>query len=228
MKVFSKEMFFKENVYNCKRYCEDADVRRRVDLAEGEPVIGGQWNGWIIKESWTKEVNHPVEESGKILNTYFPNGFPNPEPKPAPEAVNCKCVMHTKKGKGRFRIIIDCDGDTTTARMLVDGHTVKKTTAKRNPADKFNWRIGAQMAFNRLWEKKKKPVVLEVKRHAKPGEWVKVVDATNDSVNDYKNGDVLQIVQYEKGFTEEAYYKCESTKLLYDDEYVVLEGYKPE
>lgn len=57
-----------------------------------------------------------------------------------------------------YQIIITCWGDTTHADMFVNGHKVKGTKAKRNPADKFNFRIGAQTAFDRLWEKKKKPV----------------------------------------------------------------------
>lgn len=54
-------------------------------------------------------------------------------------------------------IVIESDGDTTTAKMLVNGKEVKTTTAKRNPADKANWHIGAQTAFDRLWQKQEKP-----------------------------------------------------------------------
>jgi len=100
-----------------------------------------------------------VEETGRILNKCLPNGFPKIEPKPAPEDTSCRNVPHTKLGNMRYKIIIECDGDTTLARMMVDGHTVKRVAAKRNPADKFNFRIGAQTAFNRLWEKKKKPCI---------------------------------------------------------------------
>lgn len=57
-----------------------------------------------------------------------------------------------------YQIIIDCDGDTTTAKMIVNGKEVKTATAKRNPADKANWRIGAQTAFDRLWQRKEKQV----------------------------------------------------------------------
>ena len=56
-----------------------------------------------------------------------------------------------------YRITIECDGDTTTAKMIVNGKTVKTAMAKRNPADKVNWRIGAQTAFDRLWVKREKP-----------------------------------------------------------------------
>lgn len=56
-----------------------------------------------------------------------------------------------------YQIIIESDGDTTTAKMVVNGKEVKTATAKRNPADKPNWHIGAQTAFDRLWQKKEKP-----------------------------------------------------------------------
>lgn len=55
-----------------------------------------------------------------------------------------------------YRITIECDGDTTTAKMVINGKTVKTATAKRNPDDKANWRIGAQTAFDRLWAKQEK------------------------------------------------------------------------
>lgn len=58
----------------------------------------------------------------------------------------------------RYQIIIETDGNSTTAKMFVNGKEVKQATAKRNPADKANWRTGAQTAFDRLWEKKEKPV----------------------------------------------------------------------
>lgn len=55
----------------------------------------------------------------------------------------------------RYQIIIDCDGDTTTAKMIINGKEVKTAQAKRNPADKFNWKLAADLAFNRLWGEKK-------------------------------------------------------------------------
>ena len=240
MKVFSKKKFF-EITSNCEIYCKNDNVRKRVDAADGKPVVGGMWNGWVIPDPWTEEVNTIVdetgkilntivEETGKILNTNFPNGFP-PEPKHEPQAVNCRCYVETGKPPKhpRYKIVVDCAADRTFATMYVNDRVVKIDSVKRNPADKFNWRIGAQTAFNRLWEKKKKRVVQEVRRRAKPGEWVRVIEATKDSVNEYKNGDVLLIVPYTgTTCTEFAFYKDECAKFLYDKEYVVLEGYKPE
>lgn len=53
----------------------------------------------------------------------------------------------------RYQIILECDGDVTTAKMTINGKETKVATAKRNPEDKFDWKTGASVAFERLWEK---------------------------------------------------------------------------
>lgn len=53
--------------------------------------------------------------------------------------------------KTSYQILIDCDGTTTTATMTINGREIKTAIARRNPADKFNWRKGADLAFERLW-----------------------------------------------------------------------------
>jgi hypothetical protein len=69
-----------------------------------------------------------------------------------------------------------------------------------------------------------KPVVKEAKRHAKAGEWVRVVNAHNTKDN-YKNGDILQIIPTT---WKHPHYKDEIGCYLEESEYVVLEGYIPE
>ncbi len=72
-----------------------------------------------------------------------------------------------------YQILIECDGTTTTATMTINGREIKTAIARRNPADKFDWKKGAELAFERLWNSQKKaekkPEVREVKRYAKPG-----------------------------------------------------------
>ena len=53
-----------------------------------------------------------------------------------------------------YEIKICVNGNMTTAEMIVDGKTVKTAAAKRNPADKFNFKKGAELAFARLFAKK--------------------------------------------------------------------------
>lgn len=133
--------------------------------------------------------------------------------------------------KPSYQILIDCDGTATTATMTINGREIKTAIARRNPEDKFNWRKGAELAFERLWNSPKKlgekPEVREVKRWAKPGEYIKFSSVHGDCER-YKNGDILKVesvieVCGEDGFTQIACCGVIATP----DEYVVLEGYRP-
>ena len=133
--------------------------------------------------------------------------------------------------KTSYQILIDCDGTTTTATMTINDREIKTAIARRNPADKFDWRKGSALAFERLWNSPKKlgekPEVREVKRCAKPGEYIKFSSVHGDCER-YKNGDILKVesvieVCGEDGFTQIACCGVIATP----DEYVVLEGYRP-
>lgn len=135
----------------------------------------------------------------------------------------------------KYRITIESDGDTTTAKMIVNGKEVKQATAKRNPNDKANWRTGAQVAFDRLWAKQPKPEkpaehenptqqkVREVHRKAKKDEWVRIVHKINCTDCRYKNGDVLRVVREGDCLDD---LSCGGAAAHFI-EYVVLEGYQP-
>lgn len=111
--------------------------------------------------------------------------------------------------------------------VALDKTTGEKAEAKCNPADEFDFRTGAKLAFNRLMGEDVKPDngVREVKRKAKVGEYVKVVDA-HPFFDTYKNGDILKVI-----CTSNAGCFCQKTDVecfLWHIEYVVLENYKPE
>lgn len=111
--------------------------------------------------------------------------------------------------------------------VALDKTTGKKAEAKCNPADEFDFRTGAKLAFNRLMGEDVKPDngVREVKRKAKVGEYVKVVDA-HLFFDTYKNGDILKVI-----CTSNVGCFCQKTDVecfLWHEEYVVLENYKPE
>lgn len=55
-----------------------------------------------------------------------------------------------------YEIKISIDGDVTTAEMIVNGKVVKSAKAKRNPVDKFDFAIGAKLAFEQLFERERK------------------------------------------------------------------------
>lgn len=130
-----------------------------------------------------------------------------------------------------YQILIDCDGTTTTATMTINGREVKTAIARRNPADKFDWRKGAELAFERLWNSQKKaekkPEVREVKRWAKPGEYIKIVDAERYYAENYHNGDILMVAEYYEGERDGWVMAKGANVVINPKEYVVLEGYRP-
>ena len=70
----------------------------------------------------------------------------------------------------------------------------------------------------------------EVKRHAKVGEYIKIIDCNDVMGNGYENGDIFIVIKDDsvmdivRGISEK--YTCGDNGLIfYDDEYVVLEDY---
>ena len=130
-----------------------------------------------------------------------------------------------------YQILIDCDGTTTTATMTINGREIKTAIARRNPEDKFDWRKGAELAFERLWDSQKKaekkPEVREVKRFAKPGEYIKIVYVLDGCENYYHKGDIFLVTRSHQGILE----GCVNVKgisiAMHPTEYAVLEGYRP-
>lgn len=112
--------------------------------------------------------------------------------------------------------------------IALDKSTGEKAEAKCNPADEFDFRTGAKLAFNRLMGEDVKPDngVREVKRKAKVGEYVKIVDAKPYLIP-YKNGDIFKVISTYKSGVE---IEKDGTPVTaaWHREYVVLENYKPE
>lgn len=76
------------------------------------------------------------------------------------------------------------------------------------------------------YEPPKKPEVKEVKRQAKPGEWIKITNAYATH-GQYKNGDVLKVKNRSLFDTGLHVTEFEFPDIV-DNEYVVLENYEPE
>lgn len=109
--------------------------------------------------------------------------------------------------------------------VALDKTTGEKAEAKCNPADEFDFRTCAKLAFNRLMGEDAKPDDGEVKRKAKIGEYVKVVNA-KPAIPSYKNGDIFKVT-----YVTTSGCICKNSDGdtgLWHEEYVVLENYKPE
>ena len=129
-----------------------------------------------------------------------------------------------------YQILIGCDGTTTTATMTINGREIKTAIARRNPEDKFDWKKGAELAFERLWNSQrkaeKKPEVREVKRYANIGEYIKIVDAEVANYENYHNGDILLVVEHYDGKRDGWVNAKGANVVISPDEYVVLEEYR--
>lgn len=121
-----------------------------------------------------------VGKSGCVYHEHYPEATvdepPIVDPEKKPEKASAKEVFEilermfaqnkeeensepepVEKDSPRYRIVIECDGgDITNAEMIVNGKTVRKSNAKRNPEDRFDFKVGAEYAFNRLFEKEEK------------------------------------------------------------------------
>lgn len=137
------------------------------------------------------------------------------------------------KPESGTRIVITFDGAKTFADLYNDGKRVLRETARCNPADEYDAHKGAVIALGRLYGKEpettEKPeelqTVHEVERCAKKGEFVKIVKKFGTVAEKYENGDILEV----KSADSEGWVRLRGQKVLTaPDEYVVLEGYKPE
>lgn len=111
--------------------------------------------------------------------------------------------------------------------VALDKSTGEKAEANCNPADEFDFRTGAKLAFNRLMGEDVKPDngVREVKRKAKVGEYIKIVDAKPFLIP-YENGEIFRVIGVKDATCEvkNSVKRCRT----WHSEYVVLENYKPE
>ena len=149
-----------------------------------------------------------------------------PKETPAP-------VPHTKQ------IIINLEGRTATAELHIDGVLVKSEVSICRVSKPYSPYDAARSALDRLYgsETKLEPskTVREVKRPAKAGEWIKIVDA-REAEGCYSNGDVLCVEEenhicgiYAKTVNTHPCCKGLRKGMSYigNNEYVVLENYTP-
>jgi len=118
------------------------------------------------------------------------------------------------------KIVIYRNGSETIAENKLTG---KAAVAKCSPDDTYDFMTGAKLAFGRLTGLTGS--IIEVKRNAQIGEYIKIVNADNSTQNEYENGDILKVV--DTNCYGNAYYKNEQKKYAKIKEYVVLEGYQP-
>lgn len=219
MKKYSINEFFAGNVdISCR-----TKEQREIVLKECDKR-GVIWNSG---EKATAKISssYPVLEIDYWNNGRLTHGFGQKER----NVVDFDQIDFT--GRKSYQILIDCDGTTTTATMTINGREIKTAIARRNPEDKFDWKKGAALVFERLWNNQRKacekPKVREVKRWAEPGEYIRIVSAQSANNENYCNGDILLVTGYCK-VEEDGWVKAKGANVpIAAHEYVVLEGYRP-
>ena len=140
---------------------------------------------------------------------------------------------------------------TTVVEHLIKGRkTIVKLSngkvgvAVCSPEDTFNpyegFRLASARAYGYELPYEKKNTVKEVKRPAKVGEYIKITNGIPTFKAYYKNGDILKVYKCNDSTAMKGVF-CELNKkvfgyllndngniIIFDSEYVVLEGYKPE
>ena len=151
-------------------------VRVRKDLAEKEyPMEDEQYGhvavsymcelrGKVVTISNAMRTGYFIKESGYYWTDEMFEGLANEK-----------------------KILITSDGTEMLARLYVDGKVVKRATAKCSPEDKFDFNVGAKLAFERLCEPE-----LEKKEEYYNGKVVCVSNENNPQI--YTVGKIYQFV----------------------------------
>lgn len=149
----------------------------------GDKVIGNEkanrygitkkgWVGTVIRISAFANAIDACGEDGRIFKHLFSDAFDLFE-----EPINQKIVITT-------------DGKTTLARLYEGKKVVKSAEAKCSSEDKFDFKTGAEIAFDRLLEKEVKPETPE-----KPKPYNGKVVCVNPRQNSfYTKGKIYQII----------------------------------
>lgn len=186
-------------------------VKRKFKV--GKRYKGKNYTGEDIVIEITKTNGRTVYYKDVVGNTFNVKDFNINSPFAADlEEVDLTIVIYSKDNKV----------------VALDKSTGEKAEANCNPADEFDFRTGAKLAFNRLMGEDVKPDngVREVKRKAKVGEYIKIVDAQPWMIP-YKKGDIFKVISTSKhGVVIDK--DGTPVTLVWHIEYVVLENYKPE
>ena len=130
-----------------------------------------------------------------------------------------------EKNANQKEIHITTDGVKNVYGVLKEnGKVVKKTMAKCHPSDTFDFEIGVSVVMDRLLEKAKEAEkVVEVKRTAKEGEYVKVT--ARHCKHEFKIGQVVKCL----GLFLDLFPIFSDGKNIFamgEEEYIVLENYR--
>ena len=129
-------------------------------------------------------------------------------------------------------IVIYPKGLETIALLKEGNKVIKQASAKCNPSDTYDFNIGAKLAFSRLvggiyigGVDMAIDTIREVKRPAKVGEWIKVIDGVGHLAS---VGEIHKVIGLSVNYSGWVYIDAGVRKdCLRNTQYVVLENYQP-
>lgn len=209
------------------------EVRKTLEKLD---KMGFVWNsGRNLTTEKLKHIYREIEyidvnNDGRVTRSYSRNLYDH--------VITAKEFLR----EGKECIVIYRKGDETIA---LDKTTGKKAVAKCHPDDEYDFNTGAKLAFARLTGEQPAAVfpeyvncrcstVREVKRAAKVGEYIKIINAYSSS---YKKGSILKVTKVAKGELDRTKEKVKAIDVKTNkkigcyillEEYVVLENYQPE
>lgn len=188
-----------------------------------------------IADKFVRDVNLANNSIGKVVcvgcHEYFIRTLVGVEVDGNVYVIDVKGI---EKVKGKEVIVITREGSNTVVRHKIGKQVVNSASATCLKKDTFDLVTGSVIALSRLANGSFKAAVSEltesntykeVKRKAIPGEYVKIVNSSEDNSNQYENGDILKIISVDR--YENVYYADGYSDYLFDYEYVVLDGYNP-
>ena len=193
--------------------------------------VGNFWNREGYMDCWLGETMTAFSEPYKSMAGYYIIKME--------EDGQCwtwypEMIDHVVSDNKRYNtVIIKIDGNTVTAHSGKD-----RGVAKCSPDDEFDAYAGCRLALDRLFgkeekeekeERKKVKLVKRVRRKAKVGEYVKVIkpDRVSKSLGIEKNRVYKSI---NPPLSVKRFIAIDTGKMiapLFQEEYVVLEGYQP-
>lgn len=105
-----------------------------------ESKSGKLYKNWSTR-AWVDSCDGKKVVNNRIVGTPF-------------RADKAWCI-EVNDAPDKYEITIRSDGKTTRAEMIINGKTIKTSKARCNPSDKFNFAVGARLAFDRLFLKRK-------------------------------------------------------------------------
>lgn len=235
-----------EKVKPVKEVKRKAKVGEWIKIVKPDMAFGHYKKGDIIyvPQLWHNGCPYPVFSDGSYLwvghDEYVVLENYVPEDKPKEVTISGTWTFADKLATEFNPKKIEYQPVTIAKHLVKDRKTIVKLSDGRvgiavcSPDDEFDiyegLRLATERAYGRAEPYKKPSPVKEVKRKAKKGEYIKIVNRWRTEIR-YRNGAIFKVVDEVESYGMKDWVQvdggCFGRITVKDAEYVVLENYKP-